>query len=57
MPLPIPFKPNKGSKETFTKLREQARTQNETRSLQKPIYEVIELKETRSGAAFMTLYF
>ena len=46
MPLPIPFKPNKGSKETFTKLREQARTQNETRSLQKPIYEVIELKET-----------
>lgn len=46
MPLPIPFKPNKGSKETFTKLREQARVQNETRSLQKPIYEVIELKET-----------
>ena len=25
MPLPIPFKPNKGSKETFTKLREQVR--------------------------------
>ena len=46
IPLPIPFKPNKGSKETFTKLREQARVQNETRSLQKPIYEVIELKET-----------
>ena len=37
IPLPIPFKPNKGSKETFTKLREQARVQNETRTSQKPI--------------------
>ena len=46
LPLPISFKPNKGSKETFTKLREQARVQNETRTLQKPIYEIIELKET-----------
>ncbi|WP_281227913.1 TM0106 family RecB-like putative nuclease [Flavobacterium aquiphilum] len=45
VPLPIPFKPNKGSKETFTKLREQARVQNETRTLQKPIHELIELKE------------
>ena len=46
LPLPIPFKPNKGSKETLTKLREQARVQNETRTLQKPIYELIELKES-----------
>lgn len=45
VPLPIPFKPNRGSKETFTKLREQARVQNETRTLQKPIYELIQLKE------------
>ena len=45
MPLPIPFKPTKGSKETFTKLREQARVQNETRTKQKPIYELLELKE------------
>lgn len=43
--LPIPFKPNKGSKETFAKLREQARVQNETRMVQKPIYELLELKE------------
>ena len=43
--LPIPFKPTKGSKETFTKLREQARVQNETRTAQKPIYELLELKE------------
>ena len=46
VPLPIPFKPNKGSKETFTKLREQARVQNASRTLQKPIYELIELKES-----------
>lgn len=45
MPLPISFKPTKGSKETLTKLREQARVQNETRIAQKPIYEVLELKE------------
>ena len=43
--LPIPFKPNRGSKETFTKLREQARVQNETRTTQKPTYELLELKE------------
>ena len=45
IPLPIPFKPTKGSKETFTKLREQARVQNETRTAQKPIYELLELIE------------
>ncbi len=45
IPLPIPFKPTKGSKETFTKLREQARVQNETRTTQKPIYELLELIE------------
>lgn len=45
IPLPIPFKPTEGSKETFTKLREQARVQNESRTAQKPIYELLELKE------------
>ena len=45
IPLPIPFKPTKGSKETLTKLREQARVQNETRTAQKPIYELLELIE------------
>ena len=45
VPIPIPFKPTKGSKETFTKLREQARVQNETRTSRKPIYEVLELIE------------
>ncbi len=45
MPLPIPFNPTKGSKETFTKLREQARVQNETRTSHKPVYELLALKE------------
>lgn len=45
LPLPIPFKPNRGSKQTFTKLREQARVQNESRLIQKPVYEIIELAE------------
>lgn len=45
IPLPIPFKPNKGSKETFAKLREQARVQNETRTTEKLVYELLELKE------------
>lgn len=43
--LPLPFKPNKGSKETFTKLIEQARVQLETRTLMKPIYEILEVTE------------
>lgn len=44
MPLPIPFKPKKGSKETFTKLREQARIQKESRMIQQPVYEILERK-------------
>lgn len=44
MPLPVPFKPKKGSKDTFTKLREQARVQKECRTVQKPVYEVLERK-------------
>lgn len=50
--LPIPFKPNRGSKQTFTKLREQARVQNESRSINQPVYEILELSE---GAGFYNL--
>ena len=42
--LPIPFSPTKGSKETFKKLREQARIQNESRTENKPKYELLELQ-------------
>lgn len=45
LPLPLPFKPTKGSKETFIKLREQARIQNETRTTKKPLYELLKRVE------------
>lgn len=41
--LPISFIPTKGSKETFRKLREQARVQNISRTTQKPYYEILDL--------------
>lgn len=44
--FPIPFDPAKGVKETYNKLREQARVQNESRhSGGKPIYETLALEE------------
>jgi predicted RecB family nuclease len=52
LPLPLPFKPNKGSKETYIKLREQARLQNETRLSNKPTYEILDRFE---NAGFFNL--
>ena len=52
LPLPIPFKPKKGSKETFTKLREQARLQEHSRTVQQPVYEILERKP---NTGFFTL--
>lgn len=43
--LPLPFKPSKGSKETYIKLREQARLQKEYRDHYQPIFELIERKK------------
>lgn len=44
--LPVPFDPTKGVKETYNKLREQARVQNESRhSGKKPIYEPLAIEE------------
>lgn len=42
--LPIPFKPSKGSVETFTKLREQARVQFHYRTTKQPIYETLDIE-------------
>lgn len=50
--LPLPFKPKKGSKETYTKLREQARLQVQSRTNQKPVYEILERK---AGTGFYNL--
>lgn len=44
--LPVPFEPTKGVKETYNKLREQARVQNTSRhNRYKPIYETLEVEE------------
>jgi uncharacterized protein len=44
--LPVPFDPTKGVKETYNKLREQARIQNESRHAgNKPIYETLDIEE------------
>lgn len=44
--LPVPFDPSKGVKETYNKLREQARVQNESRHAGgRPIYETLAIEE------------
>lgn len=46
--LPVPFSPSRGSIETFNKLREQARVQNESRrNGYKPIYETLAVEEDK----------
>ena len=46
--LPIPFDPSKGVKETYNKLREQARLQNTSRQNgYEPIYETLEIEEDK----------
>ncbi len=45
IPLPADFKPSRGSKTTFLKLREQARVQLEARTTRSPIYELLEVQE------------
>ena len=41
--LPIPFQPSRGNVETYIKLREQARLQNESRMQRRPVYEILPL--------------
>lgn len=44
--LPVPFDPTKGVKETYNKIREQARVQNESRHAgNKPMYETLDIEE------------
>ncbi len=44
LPLPLPWKPERGARETYTKLREQARVQLEARECGKPVYELLPLQ-------------
>src|SRR5688572_19734795 len=47
LPVPIPFKPERGAVETYERLRDQANVQVRTRESGKPIFELITLLEVR----------
>jgi len=41
LPLPISFTPSRGSKETYAKVREQARVQRQSREEKRPVHEML----------------
>lgn len=41
MAVPVPFKPSRGSAETFLKIREQARVQDKQRTTGEPVWEIV----------------
>src|SRR5437867_5011713 len=41
VPLPLTFKPDRGSKEAYERIREQARLQFEFRTNQNPVYDLL----------------
>ncbi len=41
MPVPVPFKPSRGSRDTYGRIREQARVQHEARTLKRPVWELL----------------
>jgi uncharacterized protein len=45
MPLPVPFTPARGSRETYARLREQARVQHAQRTTGRPVYELLPAEE------------
>jgi predicted RecB family nuclease len=47
MRLPLAFKPDRGSREGYERVREQARVQVEARETSKPIYELLSYEEGR----------
>ena len=64
LPLPLPFTPTRGSRETYERLREQARLQHEQRTLQRPVHELLpvepaqglcRLPEPSAGDVFLDL--
>jgi predicted RecB family nuclease len=64
MPLPIPFKPARGSGDTYERIREQARLQHAQRTCGRPVHELLplvdgqglaRLPEPSSGDLFLDL--
>lgn len=50
MPLPIGFKPSRGSAETYGRIREQARLQHTQRTLGQPVHELLPVVEEQGLA-------
>lgn len=53
MPLPIAFKPTRGSKGTYARLREQARVQRTQRESGRPVWELLELPRPPVDSAIL----
>jgi uncharacterized protein len=49
MPLPLPFKPNRGATATFERVREQARLQLAARETKQPVFEILQPIEPGEG--------
>ena len=47
MPVPIAFKPSRGSSESYARVREQARLQVQQRTLGRPVYELLDSQADR----------
>jgi predicted RecB family nuclease len=54
MPLPLPFAPRRGAKETYARIREQARVQLEGRIQQTTIYELLPIQQEQGLARLPT---
>jgi predicted RecB family nuclease len=49
IPLPLPFKPKRGAKATFERVREQARLQLAARETHQPVFEILQPIEPAEG--------
>jgi uncharacterized protein len=45
MPLPVAFNPSRGSRDTYARIREQARVQHQQRTTNQPVHELLEFVE------------
>src|SRR4029453_16664023 len=50
MAVPIPFKPMRGSRETYERFHDQARVQVEQKTLQRPVHELLPVEEDQGLA-------
>jgi predicted RecB family nuclease len=47
VPLPLPFRPKRGARETYERLREQARVQRQQRNEHRPVHELLPVESER----------